>query len=81
MSRVGLGNHLAQLRDGPSQLTARPLCQTENPAALARVEPITDGVGEVASFFGGLACCDRITHHEGHERLPAQDLAEPPPVA
>ena len=81
MSRVGLGNHLTQLRDGSSQITGHPLCHTETPAAPTRDEPVTDGVGEVASFFGGRAHRDRITRHERPKRLPVQDLAEPPLVA
>ena len=46
-----------------------------------RGEPVTDGVGEVASFFGGRAHRDRITRHERPVRLPEQDLVEPPHVA
>ena len=40
-----------------------------------------DGVGEVASFSGGRAYGDRVTHHDRAERLPRQILAKPPPVA
>ena len=70
VSRVGLGNDLAQLRDGSNQITGHPLCHTEIPPAATRGVPVTDGVGEVASFFGGRAYRDRITRHDRPERLP-----------
>ncbi len=52
---LGLGDHLAQLCDGSSQIALVKLCQTQAHAAVARVESVTDRVGEVASFFGGRA--------------------------
>ena len=70
VSRVGLGNHLTQLRDGSNHITGHRLCYTETPPARTRREPFTDGVGEVASFFGGRAYRDRITRHDRPERLP-----------
>ena len=53
MSRVGLGDHLTQLRDGSSGGPQAPLCCAKTPAAPTRGEPFTDRVGEVASFFRG----------------------------
>ena len=78
---LGLGNHLTQLRDESRRITGHPLCHPEIPPAPMRGEPVTDGDGEVASFLGGRAYRDRITHHDRPERLPTQNLAEPPSVA
>ena len=47
---------------------------------MTRVEPVTDRVGEVASFFGGRARRDRVTGGDRCVGLPGQDLAEPPPI-
>ena len=82
MRRVGLGDHLAELCGGSGQIALHHLCQTEAPAARTRDEPVADRVGEVASFFGGRARRDRVTlAHDRRVRLPAEDLAQPPPVA
>ena len=75
-----LGNQLAELRDRSVQIGLHHLCTREPPSTLPRVEPVTDGVGEIASFCGNRACGDRVTCDEGHMSLPAEDLTQPPPV-
>ena len=74
----GLGGHRAELCDGSSQIALERLCQTQAHAAVPRVGPVTDSVGEVASFFGGHARRDRVTGGDCCARLPGQNLAEPP---
>jgi hypothetical protein len=78
---VGLGYHLAELRHGADQIALDALRHTEAPAALTRIEPVADRIGEVATFFGGRARRDRVTLQDRPERLPAEDLAQPPPIA
>ena len=68
MSRLGLGGHRAELCDGSGQIALLHLCQPEAPAALPRVGPVTDRVGEVASFFGGRARRDRVTRDDRRVR-------------
>ena len=58
---LGLGGHRAKLCDGSGQIALPYLCHTQAYAAVARVEPVPDRVGEVASFFGGHARRDRVT--------------------
>ena len=48
------------------------LYHCEVPAAQARVEPVTDRVGEVASFFGGRARRDRVTDRECRDACAAR---------
>src|SRR6202035_5823028 len=81
VSCVGLGHQLGELRGGTGQITLPALCDSEAPTALERVEPVTDRLGEIASFLTGGAHRDQITRHKRRERLPAEDLAEPPRVA
>ena len=81
MRRVGLGGHLADLCDGRGQIAPHHLCHTEAPATETRVEPVAKRLGEIASFLGGRARRDRIAGDERRECLPAEDLAEPPPVS
>ena len=64
VSGLGLGGQLGELCDGSGQIALQHLCHSEAQAALARVEPVTDRVGEVASFFGGRARRDRVTRRE-----------------
>ena len=52
--------------------------QSKEKAALARDEPVTDRLGEVASFFGGRAQRDQVTRHVCPARLPDEDLAQLP---
>ena len=80
VSRLGLGRHLAELCDGSGQIAAHHLRRPEIKAALARVEPVADRVGEVASFLTGRAHRDRVTRGVGALRLQGEDLAEPPPI-
>ena len=61
VSRLGLGGQLAELCDGSGQIALHHLRRPEAKAALARVEPVTDRVGEVASFLAGRAYRDRVT--------------------
>ena len=75
------GGHRAELCGGSGQITLHPPRHSEAPAALARVEPVTDRVGEIASFLTGRARRDRVPHEDRPAPLPAEDLAEPPPVA
>ena len=60
MGRLGLGGHRAELCDGTSQIALDCLCQTQAYAAVPRVRPVTDSVGEVESFLGGRARRDRV---------------------
>src|SRR5882757_1438468 len=81
MSCLGLGTQFAQLCDGADQITLKRACDTNAPTTSTRVGSVADRVGNVPSFFGGLARSDRITRHDRPDRLPAEDLAQPPPVA
>ena len=69
VSGLGLGGHRTELCDGSSQIALVYLCQPQADAAVARVEPVTDRVGEVASFFGGRARRDRVTGGDRCVRL------------
>ncbi len=80
VSGFGLGNKFGELCGGADQITLPPLCYAKAPAALARAEPVTDRIGEIASLFGSRAPRDQITHRERRERLPGEDLAQPPPI-
>ena len=80
MSCLGLGHHLAELCGGSDQIALIHLCISEAPAAQPRAVPVTDRVGEVASFLGGRARRDRVTREVAAGRLPGEDLAEPPPI-
>jgi hypothetical protein len=80
VSGLGLGHQLAELCGGTGQITLIYVRKSEAPAALARGEPVTDRLGEVASLFGGRARRDRVTGVVRCGRLPGEDLAEPPPV-
>ncbi len=51
MCSLGLGGQLAELCDGSGQIALNSLCQSEAPAALARGEPVTDRLGEIASLL------------------------------
>ena len=61
VSCLGLDRDLAKLCGGYRQIALLQLCPAEPRAALARVEPVADCVGEVASSFGGRAGRDRVT--------------------
>ena len=71
----GLGHQLGELCGGSGQIALPYLCRSEAPAALARVVPVADRVGEVASFLTGRARRDRVTRRGCRERLPGEDLA------
>ena len=57
----GLGNEVAELRDGAGDVALPPLRQSQTPAAHAQVVAITDRLGNIASFFAGRARLSRIT--------------------
>ncbi len=69
VSRLGLVGHRGELCDGSGQITLVYLCDSEVPAAPARIEPVTDRVGEIASLLGGRARRDRVTRRETPRRL------------
>ena len=58
---VGIGGHRAELCEGAGKIALPHLRQTQAYAAVARGGPVTDRLGEVASFFGGYARRDRVT--------------------
>ena len=78
--RLSLGRHLAQLCGGSGEIAPRRLRRPEVKATHARVEPITDRVGEIASFLASCAYPERVTRDLGVLRLQGEDLAEPPPI-
>ena len=69
VSRRGLGRHVAQLFVSSDQIAICPLRQPEPKAALTRVGPVADRVGEVASFFGRRARRERVTRNGRALRL------------
>jgi hypothetical protein len=75
---LGLGRDRPKLSQTSAQITLVYLCQCKRRAAVPRVKPITNRVGEVASFLAGHARCDRIASENRGVRLPGQYLAEPP---
>ena len=77
---LGLGGHRAQLPDGSGQIALPQLCQTQEHAAVARVEAVTDCLGDFASFVGGNTRRDRVTGGDRCVGLPGQDLAKPPAI-
>jgi hypothetical protein len=80
VSRLRVGYHRTELCDGSGQIAFHQLCPPEAHATRTRVGPVTDRIGEIASFFGGRACRDRITGHDRRRALPGEDLAQPPPI-
>jgi len=63
VSGRGLGLQVAQLFDSSGQIAACPPRQPEPKAALTRVGPVADRIGEIASFFGGRARRERLTRN------------------
>ena len=81
VSCFGLVGHRGELCYRSGQITVRYLCDSEAEAAPARVEPVTDRFGEIASRFGGRARRERVTRGACCDGLRDEDLAEQPPVA
>ena len=81
VSGLGLVRDLGELGAGSGKIALQQLPKNEEIAALARDEPITDRLAEIASLFGGHAQCDRVTRQVRRARLPDEDLAQPPRVA
>jgi hypothetical protein len=69
VSRRGLGRHLVQLCDSSGQIAACRPREPQPKAALTRVGPVADRIGEVASFFGGRARREPVTRNGRALRL------------
>src|SRR5581483_4760129 len=61
VSGSGVGQQIGDMCGGASEFALMYLCPSETVAAYPRVVPVADGVGEVASFFGGGARRERIS--------------------
>ena len=73
--RFALGDHGPESRNGSAYIAFHQLHKREALPTDPRVGPVTNRVGEIASFFTGRAGRDGVAHVDPGVGLPGEDLA------
>ena len=78
--RFALGDHGPESRNGTVDIAFHQLRKREAQTTHPRVGPVTNRVGEIASFFAGRAGRDRVATIDPGVGLPGEDLAQAPSI-